>query len=134
MRRRSAVTWGAFVALLGIFMMHGASASAAPGHCGDVRVMGHVHATPSVGHQSSVGTQDQTPALASIGVPLPRQAGDVGGLCVAILMAGVLVLLSHRAATTFDSQGSRRLVGTATAFVARAPPGPRRSELSIWRN
>jgi len=122
------------MALLGLFMMHGATASAAPSHCGGHSAVSHIHQSSLDELRQSTHVANPRLQTASLTPSMPAHSEDAGGICVAILIVGVLALLSHRAITTMEVRGSPRLRGTPSVFIARPPPAPRRSELSIWRN
>lgn len=133
-RHRSEIKWGAVIALLGLFIMHGATASAAPAHCGGESAVGHVHSVAAIVHDPRAGMSATNLQMSSVGVPLPAQDGGAGGFCVAVLVVGFLALLTRGALISLGAGTSSRPICASAPPLQRAPPAPTRSELSIWRN
>jgi len=140
-----ALRWGALLAFVGLFFMHGASASAAEAHCGGSFSPGHMHSNSP--HEAMVAPVDllatlkspipsQTPTLeaAALGAPITSLADHVGELCVAILLAGFLILTLTRVRSSFGAQLEATRDAHSAANDARPPPRLIRTMLSIWRN
>jgi len=133
------------LAFLGLFSMHGASASAAEDHCGGSSIAGHAHPSSTgevmasagllaAGMDSVAHSRTPTIAAASLGVPLAPMNDHVGDVCVAILLAGFLIILLGRIRSSFWAVPAATCDVQSSAIQARPPPTLLRSMLSIWRH
>jgi hypothetical protein len=130
------------LAFLGIFFMHGATASASEEHCGGSAMSGHVHEVGHPAHgamagmrpSSQVANHEATRLEASIGVPSSIAPDHAGDLCVAILLAGLLAFLIHGARRAFAPAAPARGATPLRLDDSRPPPRPSLSMLSVWRH
>lgn len=140
MTRTRVLRWGALVAFLGLFFMHGATASASEQHCGGSAVAGHVHSAGHTAHDAMAGMQgsgesgSSATLEASLGAPVSTPAGHVGDLCVAILLVGLFAFLIRGTRRTFTPITSSLTSPPVRLDEARPPPRPSPTMLSVWRN
>lgn len=133
--------WGALVAFLGLFLMHGATASAAESHCGGSALPAHAHTQSSAGHVTGtpdavIGEQvmSRENVTATAGIPIDLASDQGGGLCIAILLTGLFAFLVGRARRSFGPAHIRSSALPISASGARPPPRPLLSMLSMWRH
>jgi hypothetical protein len=132
---------GSVIAFFGLFFMHGATASAAEVHCAALSpiLLGHevsaAHSnTGEIGPASSDATESPALAMASTGVADGLHSEHAGGLCVAILLTGLMAFLISRVRAQFRVSVAGIHESAMPVNGARPPPGPQRTMLSIWRN
>lgn len=122
--------------------MHGVAAPmASAAQCVQVPVASAEHAT---GHHSATHTHPSASravhavarpdAVIAMGVPVPTGDGHGLMLCVVLLLAGILALITRRDRVRPARAPSPSGLITIGAFRDRGPPGPDRSQLSVWRN
>lgn len=133
--------WGALLAFLGLFFMHGASASAAQAHCGGALLAGHTHQASATTHEGGdsqgsliVASAAPTMSIASLGAPVIPAEANAGQICVAILLTGLLIFLLGRTRSRLTSTILRPVPGGPMALDEPPPPQLTQSMLSIWRN
>lgn len=142
-QHRVKVRWLAGIAVvLGLFAMHGltATTASAAAHCGALpshAATGHHEASAAASHDHA--THDVAPlglakqSVTTMGVDLSGlEAGHAGVLCVAILIAGLILAALMRAERNPVRVGIRSRDAVRPSRGVRAPPD--RAELSVWRN
>jgi hypothetical protein len=122
-------------AVIGLFAMHGLSATTASAmsDCGEVP---HTHAASAhvMATMADTAAAQAPIAVTSMGLSTLGDASNAGMSCLAILLIGFLAFLVARRTGIWVTPAQAGLQRSDSRSGGRAPPGPEQAELSVWRN